>query len=180
MTDILSIGASATMLYQKSLATVSNNVANLHTEGYSRQEAISLENNPSEYGVHYVGTGAYLGSIQRNYDAFVERNLSTSLTQLSSHESMHDYTTRLVDSIASESTALAPAFDKFFAIAEKLSVEPFSTPMRLDLLSSADFLAGRVRDFAQNLTNLDHESAQELESTVGQVNSLTSKRWTSC
>ena len=175
MTDILSIGASATMLYQKSLATVSNNVANLHTEGYSRQEAISLENNPSEYGVHYVGTGAYLGSIQRNYDAFVERNLSTSLTQLSSHESMHDYTTRLVDSIASESTALAPAFDKFFAIAEKLSVEPFSTPMRLDLLSSADFLAGRVRDFAQNLTNLDYESAQELENTVGQVNSLTSQ-----
>lgn len=175
MTDILSIGASATMLYQKSLATVSNNVANLHTEGYSRQEAISLENNPSEYGVHYVGTGAYLGSIQRNYDAFVERNLSTALNQLSSHVSMNNYTTRLVDSIASESTALAPAFDKFFVIAEKLSTEPFSTPMRLDLLSAADFLTGRIRDFAQNLTKLDNESAQELESTVSQVNVLTSQ-----
>lgn len=173
MTDILSIGASATMLHQKSLATVSNNVANLHTEGYSRQEAISLENNPSQYGVHYVGTGAYLGSIKRNYDAFVERNLSTSLNQLSSHVSMLDYTGRLVDSIASESTALAPAFDKFFHIAEKLTVEPFSTPMRLDLLSAADFLAGRIRDFAQNLTNLDRESAQELESTAGEVNALT-------
>lgn len=173
MTDILSIGASATMLYQKSLATVSNNVANLHTDGYSRQEAIGLENNPSQYGVHYVGTGAYLGSIKRNYDAFVERNVSSSINQLSSHASMLDYTTRLVDSIASESTALSPAFDKFFVTAEKLSVEPFSIPMRLDLLSSADFLAGRIRSFAQNLTALDNESAQALQVTTDKVNALS-------
>ncbi len=97
MTDILSIGASATMFYQKSLETVSNNVANLNTDGYSRQEAISLENRPAEYGVHYVGTGAYLGSIKRNYDAFVTRNLANSLNQLSSHEAMLSYTSRLFD-----------------------------------------------------------------------------------
>ena len=119
MTDILSIGASATMLYQKSLATVSNNVANLHTEGYSRQEAISLESQPAEFGVHYVGTGAYLGSIKRNYDAFVERNLASSLNQLSGHEVMLSYTSRLIDSISAESLALTPAIDRFFGVAEK-------------------------------------------------------------
>ena len=175
MTDILSIGASATMLNQKSLATVSNNIANLHTEGYSRQEAISLENNPSQYGVHYVGTGAYLGSVTRNYNAFVERNLSSSLNQLSSHVPMYDYTSQLVDSIASESSSLAPAFDKFFVIADKLSTQPFSTPMRLELMSAADFLSGRIRDLAQNLTKLDNESALELERTVSKANVLTSQ-----
>jgi len=175
MTDILSIGASATMLYQKSLATVSNNVANLHTDGYSRQETITLENSPAQYGVHYVGTGAYLGSIKRNYDAFVERNLSSSLNLLSSHVPMLDYTSRLVDAMGSEATALGPAFDKFFDIAESLSIEPFSIPMRLELLSAADFLTARIRDFAQNLTNLERESTQELESRTAEVNSLTAQ-----
>ena len=43
MSDILSIGAGATQLYRQSLATVSNNIANLNTEGYSRQVATSAE-----------------------------------------------------------------------------------------------------------------------------------------
>jgi flagellar hook-associated protein FlgK len=175
MTDILSIGASATMLYQKSLATVSNNVANLHTEGYSRQEAISLESQPAEFGVHYVGTGAYLGSIKRNYDAFVERNLTSSLNQLSGHEVMLSYTSRLIDSISAESLALTPAIDRFFGVAEKLSNEPASAPQRADLLAAGDFLAGRVRDFARNLSTLDQESARDMESKVQQVNALTSQ-----
>ena len=47
MSDILSIGAGATQLYRQSLATVSNNIANLNTEGYSRQVASSAEGMPS-------------------------------------------------------------------------------------------------------------------------------------
>jgi flagellar hook-associated protein FlgK len=175
MTDILSIGASATMLYQKSLATVSNNVANLHSEGYSRQEAVSLENPPAEYGVHYVGTGAYLGSIKRNYDVFVERNLTSSLNQLSSHEAMLSYTSRLIDSISSEAIALAPAIDRFFGIAEKLSIDPSSAPVRADLLAAGDFLASRVRDFARNLSSIDSESARDMESKANEVNALASQ-----
>ena len=39
MADILSIGASATQLYKSALSTVGNNIANLNTEGYTRQVA---------------------------------------------------------------------------------------------------------------------------------------------
>ena len=46
MTDILSIGASAAQLYRQALATVSNNIANLKTEGYSKQTIESWEINP--------------------------------------------------------------------------------------------------------------------------------------
>ena len=43
MADILSIGANAAQLYKSALATVGNNIANLNTEGYTRQVANSVE-----------------------------------------------------------------------------------------------------------------------------------------
>ena len=43
MADILSIGANAAQLYKSALATVGNNIANLNTDGYSRQVANSIE-----------------------------------------------------------------------------------------------------------------------------------------
>jgi flagellar hook-associated protein FlgK len=175
MSDILSIGASATLLYQKSLATVSNNVANLNTEGYSRQETISRENHPAEYGVHYLGTGAFLGSVKRSYDEFVERNLRSSLNELSSHQALVNYTSRLLDTISSPSASLTPAFDRFFGTAEKLSLEPNSMPLRVDLLSSADYLAGSIRYLAQNLSDLELESARDMQAQLAEINALTTQ-----
>jgi flagellar hook-associated protein FlgK len=175
MTDILSIGTSATLLYQKSLATVSNNVANLNSEGYSRQEAINVQNYPTQYGVHYLGSGAYLGNVKRNYDEFVERNLRTSLTEMSTHKSMANYTARLLDTISTDKTALSPAFDRFFSVAEALGLQPNSLPLRADLFSSAQFLAGRFQGLAQQLVAIDQESADDMQAKIQEVNSLSSQ-----
>lgn len=175
MTDILAIGTSATLLYQKSLATVSNNVANLNSEGYSRQEAINVQNFPTQSGVHYFGSGAYLGNVKRNYDEFVERNLRTSLTEMSSHKSMASYTARLMDSISTDKTALSPAFDRFFSVAEALGLQPNSLPLRADLFSSAQFLAGRFQGLAQQLVAIDEESAGDMQGKIQEVNSLSSQ-----
>ena len=58
MADILSIGANAAQLYKSALATVGNNIANLNTDGYTRQVANSIENTPTAKGSSYIGSGA--------------------------------------------------------------------------------------------------------------------------
>ncbi len=64
MSDLLNIGASAAELYRQALSTVSNNIANLNSDGYSRQEITAQENNPVLQGVSYLGTGANSKGIQ--------------------------------------------------------------------------------------------------------------------
>ena len=172
MSDILSVGTSATQLYQKAISTVSNNVANLNSEGYSRQEAISAENYPTQYGVNYLGSGAFLESVRRNYDQFVERNLRNSLNDVSTHKPLVSYTSRLLDIVSSEENALSPAFDRFFNVVERLSLEPDSMSLRADLLSSADFLAGRIRHLYQTLDGIDQESARDMQTSVETANGL--------
>ena len=58
MTDILSIGGNSLKNNQSALAVVSNNIANVNTEGYVRQELDIKENKPSRNGTVFLGSGA--------------------------------------------------------------------------------------------------------------------------
>jgi flagellar hook-associated protein FlgK len=44
--DLLGISSSAVAAYQRALGTVSNNIANVGTEGYSRQTSNLVESSP--------------------------------------------------------------------------------------------------------------------------------------
>ena len=88
MSDLLTIGATATQLYRQALSTVSNNIANINSDGYSRQEVTTAENAPSQQGVSYLGTGARLVGVQRAYDEFAESGIRTSQSALSAQEPM--------------------------------------------------------------------------------------------
>jgi flagellar basal body rod protein FlgG len=50
MVDLVAIGSSGVNVYKRALATVSNNIANMGTEGYSRQVTDIKQNTPTEAG----------------------------------------------------------------------------------------------------------------------------------
>ena len=74
MVDILNIGAGAAQLYRSALSTVSNNIANLNTEGYTRQVSESAQKIPILQGGMYMGDGARLASVTRAFNEFNESN----------------------------------------------------------------------------------------------------------
>ena len=55
MSDINSIATGAVTNYQRALATVANNIANVDSEGYSRQEVTLAENTPTKFGKSFFG-----------------------------------------------------------------------------------------------------------------------------
>jgi flagellar hook-associated protein FlgK len=50
MTDLVSVASNAVQSYQRALGTVSNNIANVSTDGYSRQEVILAANPVAKVG----------------------------------------------------------------------------------------------------------------------------------
>ena len=59
MSDLLSISSTAVMAYQRALGTVSNNIANVGTEGYSRQDIAAQREHPNQarHGLHWEWRG---------------------------------------------------------------------------------------------------------------------------
>ncbi len=170
MTDLLSIGASSTQLYRVALGTVSNNIANLNNEAYSRQEISISDNAPASIGVLSVGTGVRLDAIRRNYDEFVEGSLRQSNSALQMQQPLIDYTQRIMDVIAAEDGSLTTAVDRFFTSLNRLELDPSSISSRNELLASGQFLAGRVRSLGEDLADVESESALLMQDQVDSVN----------
>ena len=175
MADILSIGAGATQLYRQALSTVGNNIANLNTEGYSRQISETTENAPSQQGTVFVGSGARLDNIVRAYDEFAESSLRDSGSKLSNQQPLIDYANRVVDIMGSEASGLSSAMDKFFTAASALSADPASINLRSSFLRDAEGMASRFRELSDQLAAVELETRESIESQINQLNSLSEK-----
>ncbi len=172
MSDMLSLGASGINAYQRALATVSNNIANVATDGYSRQTVSFQSTTPKAYGTNYVGTGVSVEAIVRQYDAFVESNLRGSLSDLKSPSPLVNYANRVVDLMADESTSLSLTIGKFFSSARDLAAEPASLIARNVFLRSADSTASSFRLIAEQLNAIETESRIGIGDIPKSVNTL--------
>ena len=175
MSDLLGISSNAVMAYQRALGTVSNNIANVNTEGYVRQESELAEAAPRKMGTVYIGTGVRFDGIKRAYDEFLEKNLRNTTSELNTQQPMVDFANRIVDLMGSDTVGLPPALDKFFATAQQLSTDPASTVLRAQFLRDADGLAGRFRELSSQMTTIDTETRASTNQTIEQINTLTTQ-----
>ena len=175
MSDMLGISSNAIGAYQRALSTVSNNIANVNTEGYSRQDVVLADSAPKKLASMYVGTGVMLNTIKRQYDAFAESNLRSSTSDLSSQKPMVDYAKRVMDIMGDKSIGLSSALDTFFAAAGSLSADPASSVLRTSFMRSADGVASRFGELSSQMELISTETRQGLQSAVDRVNTLTSQ-----
>ena len=172
MTDLVAVAGNAVAAYQRALGTVSNNIANVATDGYSRQD-VNLQANPvSKVGNIYLGTGVIVDGVKRQYDAFTEANLRNSNSDLASQEPMVNYANRVIDVLGGQSTGLTTAIDQFFNSARDLSSDPASTVLRGSFVRDAEGLASRFGELSSQLDMVQSETDQAVQSSVSAMNTI--------
>ncbi len=175
MSGIVAIASNAIAAYQRALGTTSNNIANVATDGYSRQE-VALQANPMIHvGNLYMGSGVMVDYIKRNYNAFIESNLRNSGSDLASQEPMVNYANRVVDVLGGQTMGLTSALDQFFSSARSLSADPASSVLRSSFVRDAQGVAARFQELSSQLDLLQEETAQILKGAVEQINTLTDR-----
>jgi flagellar hook-associated protein FlgK len=172
MSDLLGVSGNAVMAYQRALGTVSNNIANVATDGYSRQDVNLVSGAPRQVGSSFIGTGVIFDRVRRQYDAFAESNLRNSNADLQSQAPMVDYANRVIDVMAGQSMGLVSALDQFFTSARSLSSNPASTVLRGAFMRDAEGLASRFGELTAQLDLVDDETRQAVEASVGEINTL--------
>ena len=170
MADILSMGANAAQVYRIALSTVSNNIANINNETFSRQQTMLSSGVPARVGVLNIGTGANVDYIHRSYNAFVEGSLRDSSSALNTQSPLIDYTSRIINIMASDDGNLLNAVDNFFSALNKLELEPKNIGLRNEVLASGESLAARIKSISGDLEGIRNESYGELEVQVDAIN----------
>ena len=113
MSSVLSTGSSALIAFQRALATVSHNVANIKTDGYSRQKVDFATRDPSNVGYGDVGNGTRIIDIRRVADQLAISRLLDSSGELARLEKLSTMADR-VDALFSDSaTNVAGVWSNF-------------------------------------------------------------------
>ncbi len=173
MSDMAGIAGNAVTVYQQALTTVSNNIANVATDGYSRQD-VALQALPvTQTGQIFLGSGVAVDRIKRQYDEFVDSNLRNSNSDLASQEPMVNYANRVVDVMGGQTMGLNTALDQFFASARVMSSDPSSSVLRSSFVRDAQGVAERFGQLSAQLSLVEEETQQSLDSAVTQINALT-------
>ncbi len=175
MTDLVGVASNAVSSYQRALGTISNNIANVATDGYSRQEVVLQANPASKVGNVYLGTGVMVDRIQRQYDTFVESNLRNSNSDLASQEPMVNYANRVIDIMGGPSMGLSSALDQFFGSARNVSSDPASSVLRGSFVRDAENLATRFGQLSSQLDLVQNETGQMVEGYVNDMNTAISQ-----
>jgi len=161
MADILSIGVSALLSYQKALNTTGHNVGNSDTEGYSRQRVTFSTREPDLTGVGWLGSGVRVTNVERIYDDFVAGNVRAAQSASSGLETVFTHASRIDNLLADPNIGLDPAIQGFFDSIQTLSDEPASAAARQLVLSETDSLVNR---FSYLNTQYDDLRLQTIDS----------------
>ena len=171
-TGILGIGASALIANQQALATVSHNIANATVDGYSRQSVELQARLPQLNGGNFFGKGVDLVNVRRHVDIYINEQISGDISRQGQLSTEQTYLTRIDNLLANESTGLSPAFDRFFAAMQDMSLDPSSLPQREVVLQRANDLVQRFNTVSQSVGQMEREINLQIGDQVSQINTL--------
>ncbi len=172
MTGILGNSTAALLAFQRALNTVSHNVANVGTAGYSRQR-IELSNRAgAPNGSGFAGAGVQVDSIRRLTDDFVTSRLLFSGAELGRFGELSRLANRVDAAFTDPGTSLTQPWSRLFDTAQAVATDPSSISAREAYLASAQTLTTRFRYLDGQLDSLERETSARMTATAEEVSRL--------
>lgn len=172
MANVLSTGTGALIAFQRALATVSHNVANVATEGYSRQRVELSTRSPTDMGYGYVGNGVQVSDVRRIADQLANTRLLESGGELARAQQLSGLASRVDTLFSDKATGLAGVWSNFFDATTGLTSNAASSAAREDVLSDAKALTARFKQLNNQLDSLSNEVNSGLRSSAEEVNRI--------
>ena len=170
---ILGTALTGLMAFQRSMQTTSNNVANVNTDGYSRQDT-NLTTNPSSYNAgNFVGNGVDVTSITRNYDQFINNNIRSSASSLGDASAFQAMTAQVDNLLANPESGMSNAIKSFFNSVNGVASDPTSIPARQVMVSEAKTMSTQFNIVSSRLDTLRAQNNAKMQDSIDKINSFT-------
>jgi flagellar hook-associated protein 1 FlgK len=172
--SLINIGLSSLNANTAALTTIGNNISNVDTAGYSRQQTVTTASALQNIGVGYVGTGTTLADVRRIYNSFLDTQVQTT-TALAADASAYSTQASATDTLLSDdSTGISTTLAAFFTQLQAVGTSATDSAAQTSMLTSAKALSARFNSIASQLADQNTSINSQLTSTVTQVNNLAS------
>ena len=165
MSSLVGIGLQALNVSQRALELTGQNIANVNTPGYSRQQLVLSSRPAPELGVEII-------SASRVTDGFATSQFWRDTSTFEGAERFEYYINQLDDLLASSETSVTASMDQYFAALQTIANDPASVPNRELFLAQADALARRFNDMNSLMNGLNSEINARINSETANANQM--------
>jgi flagellar hook-associated protein 1 len=151
-----------------------HNIANVQTEGYSRQEINLKTMDPRFTELGQIGTGVRVGGIERAHDEFLHLQIlgeSDDLGRSRVKKEVFDQLEILLGEKSGQS--LNESLSSFFSGLQDVASNPTSPPERSSLVAEAQNLVSTFNNLGESLFQVQQNLNAAIAVDVGKINSLT-------
>ena len=154
LNSVLEIGKSGLNIYQMATEVTSQNIANVNTPGYSRQQVVLETAPPTTANGFPLGTGVRIASITRSYDALLQQQLVNAQTT-QGYDTTKSTVLQQIEPSFNEvaNDGLGAAISNFFGAWQDLTINPAGTSERQAVLTRAQILVDTFHSISTTLNN---------------------------
>lgn len=154
---------------QQAISTLSHNIANVNTEGYSRQIV-----DQSALYVEGVGSGVRVDDVIRKVDKYLQRAVITQGAEVARTGTIDQYYQRIGVLMGQPGSgdSVDEHLTTFFNSLQSLASTPDRTSARSEVLSAGSLLADEMSGLAYDLQDLRFEADREIRDAVDNVNGI--------
>jgi len=171
ITNVLDMGRTALSAQRLALEVTGENITNVNTPGYSRQEAMMETAPVSTESGFALGRGVRVTEVKRNYDAFLQLQLKKE-NGTSGQYNNTLLSLKRVEQVFNEFTTdgLGKAIGDFFNGWQDLSLNPQGQAERQSLLSRTQVVTDGFHRVYNYLNDVKKEANDSLEGLVSDIN----------
>lgn len=167
ISGILGQALSGLNVAQRSMETVSNNIANVNTEGYSRQKAIQQ--------TRLGGSGVEIATIARNYDQFLSSQMRSSTSAFNQVDSYYNLASNVDNMMADKSTSFSTTMGAFFDAVNAVANDPGSLAARQTMLSEANSMTDTLNTMGARFNEINDQVNGNINNLVKDLNTYTNQ-----
>ncbi|MFC1556560.1 flagellar hook-associated protein FlgK [candidate division KSB1 bacterium] len=170
------IGKKSLSAQSAGLNVTGNNIANVNTEGYSRQELSLNPSMPLKGPDGIFGTGVDIEGVRRIRDKLIDNQLRAELQLKGNHAALEGIYNQ-VQTIINEPSevGLRALLSEFFDNFYELSNNPEDIPIRFNVREQAKLVTSAFHRIDEQLRTLSNDVEFEIKRTVERFNSLSAE-----
>ena len=169
LNGIVSSALTALNTNSAALRVVSNNVANLNTDGYARRQV-----NQQALVVGGQLSGVDIADITRVIDKYLQQETLSSTSGTARYDAQNGVWSQVNALLGSpgDGTALTSRLNDVFSALGQAALSPASSTNQLGVLNSLQSLASTVSTLSSSISNVQTQVDRQVSSTVDEANAL--------
>ncbi|WP_165312858.1 flagellar hook-associated protein FlgK [Vibrio ziniensis] len=172
--NLVNIALSGLNANRVALDVTAQNVANVNTAGYSRQQALMSTLGGSQHDRLSAGTGVEVTSIRRVTDQFIVKQTWSTGSGESYSSRYTESLSYLENTLDADGFSLSAGLDNLFAALHDATSKPESLPLRQQILNEAEAMSRRFNTLTESLYNQHKNLSDQRNAAIAEANSLMS------